>query len=101
VSKQWALHAVVVGLETAMRESDKFVRKRWVLCTRKVVEKTRKEYEKRWEQTCSKGMMMMMFMEGGGFHAVAAWRKAGRLWEGPQFRNLPIASDVSPPSSLW
>jgi hypothetical protein len=46
-------------------------------------------------------MMMMMFMEGGGFHAVAAWRKAGRLWEGPQFRNLPIASDVSPPSSLW
>ena len=52
------------------------------------------------EQACTK-VMMMMFMEGGGFHAVAAWRKAGSLWEGPQFRNLLIACDVSPPSSVW
>lgn len=103
VSKQWALHAVIVQLETAKRGLRSVLSERWVLLcvSTNLMRKGKKSMKMRWEQTGSVGMMMMIFMEGGGFHAVAAWRKAGRLWECPLFRNLPFASDVSRPSLLW
>lgn len=67
VSKQWALHAVVVGLETAMRESEEeFVRKRWVSCTHKKLlrKKTKRVWEWGGNRRARKGWWWCSWKEG-------------------------------------